>query len=366
MSERNSRNHGIEVRYIDRIVGVFIIGAIVIGVASWFLRLHGLGTLEEKLPFHTIVSESFGLTPAGEIDLAGITIGTIENVTLQDNGKVRVDLAFIERYKQFLTVGSQLEVEPTIGVQSLLGGGGLIFHYNPKETALLETNTELTVIEPLDLAAQIAAFDLPGLAAQVKEIVANVAQLTNEDGALFATLNNVSSISADLAESTRTFPIIMADVEQQIPKIIGHVETLTRRLEEDQVPTILGSVENNLASLQTAMDSVSTMLTGSEGDIKAMMGNAAGATDQLNQATEDLNALLAELQGIVEDVRASSAQLPGVLARSEDLLDNSVELTDKLNSHWLLGGKGEGSEPSQPWPSIHSIGESPYDEVGNQ
>ncbi len=363
MSDKN-RNHGIEVRHIDRIVGVFIIGAIIIGVASWFLRLHGVGALEDKISFHTILSESFGLSPTGEIDLAGITIGMVENVTLQDDGNVRVDMAFIERYKSFLTVGSQLEVEPTIGVQSLLGGGGLIFHYNADETKLLTPDTAMTVIEPVDLAAQIAAFDLPGLAEQIKSIVANVEQLTGEQGALSLALNNVSSITADVAESARVFPLLMEDVAQQVPKIIGNVETLTRRLEEDQVPEILGSVENNLASLQTAMDSVSSILTSSEGNIKQIMGNAAGATDQLNKATADLNLLLAELQGIVKDVHASSAQLPGVLARSEDLLDNSVELTDKLNSHWLLGGKGEGSEPTQPWPSIHSIGESPYDEVG--
>ncbi len=366
MSDRNSRNHGIEVRYIDRIVGVFIMAAIVIIAASWFLRLHGLGDLEEKLPFHTIVSESFGLAPAGEIDLAGITIGTIKNVTLQDDGKVRVDMDFIKRYEQFLTVGSHLEVEPTIGVQSLLGGGGLIFHYNAEETARLTLDTALDITEPVDLAEQIAAFDLPGLAEQVKQIVANVEQLTGDQGALAVALNNVSDITNNLADSTSVFPALMADVEQQIPKIIGNVETLTRRLEEDQVPAILGSVENNLASLQTAMDSVSGILTSSEGNIEQIMGNAAGATDQLNKATGDLNALLAELQGIVEDVHASSTQLPGVIARSEDLLDNSVELTDKLNSHWLLGGKGPASEPPQPWPSIHSIDNSPYDEVGKQ
>lgn len=144
MPERNNRSHGIEVRHIDRILGVFIIAAVIIALAAWFLRLHGLGELEEKLPFHTILSESFGLAPAGEIDLAGITIGTIENVTLQDDGKIRVDMVFIDRYKKFLTVGSQLEVEPTIGVQSILGGGGLIFHFNSQETTLLEVNSQLT------------------------------------------------------------------------------------------------------------------------------------------------------------------------------------------------------------------------------
>ncbi|MFW5426550.1 MAG: MlaD family protein [Methylophagaceae bacterium] len=363
MFEKNNKNQGIEVRHIDRIVGVFIIGAIIIALAGWFLRLHGLGDLEEKLPFHTILSESFGLAPAAEIDLAGITIGMIKNVTLQDDGHVRVDIEFIKRYKKFLTVGSQLEIEPTIGVQSILGGGGLIFHFNSNETQLLALNSQLEVIEPVDLAAQIEAFDLPGLAKQIKAIVYNVEQLTGEQGALFAALNNVSDITDDLAKSTSTFPSLMANVEQQIPQIIGNVEALTSRLEKEQVPQILGSVENNLASLQTAMDSVSGILTDSEDDIKAVMANAAGATDQLNKATADLNVLLAELQSIVKDVSATTEQLPGVLSRSEDLIDNSVELTDKLNNHWLLGGNGDVDDTVKSWPSIHSIDDSPYDEI---
>ena len=374
MSDRSGKNHGLEIRHIDRIVGVFIMGAIVIGVASWFLRQQGLGEFEEELPFYTIVSKSYGLVADGEINLAGVTIGTISNVTLQDDGKVRVEMGFIERDRKFLTVGSQLEVESAIGVQSLLGGGGLIFNYNPNSTVLLDLNTELTTVEPLDLAAQIEAFDLPGLAEQVKSIVYNVEEITralkDDQGALFGTLDNVNKITLDLAESTKVFPKLMDDIAQQIPQALGeveqvvkNVEVLTHRLEAEQVPAILGSVENNLSSLQTAMDSVSGILTDSEDNIKQVMANAAGATDELNKATADLNALLVDLQGIVKDVGASSKQLPGVLARSEDLLDNSVELTDKLNNHWLLGGKGEGNQPSQPWPSIHSIGESPYDEA---
>lgn len=360
MSDKNTGSHGIEVRHIDRIVGVFIMGAMIIVIASWFLRLHGLGALEEKLPFYTIVSESFGLAPAGEIDLAGITIGTIKNVTLQDDGTVRIDMDFIDRYKQFLTVGSQLEVESALGVQSLLGGGGLIFHYNAKESTLLEVNTLLAVVEPVDLAAQIAAFDLPGLADQVKSIVNNVEQLTSQlkadQGALFSTLDNVNNITANLADSTSTIPALMTSVSEDVPRIIGNVEALTKRLETKQVPQILSSVEENLASLQTAMDSVSGILTSSEGDIKDIISNAAGAT-------ADLNVLLLELQTIVKDVEATTQQLPGVLSRSEDLIDNSVELTDKLNNHWLLGGSGEAEDTIKPWPSIHSIDESPYDET---
>lgn len=351
MSDSNSKSHGLEIRHIDRIVGVFIMGAIIIGVASWFLRQQGLGEFEEKIPFYTIVSESYGLVADGEINLAGVTIGTISSVTLQDDGKVLVKMGFIERDRKFLTEGSQLEVASAIGVQSLLGGGGLIFNYNPDSTVLLDLNTELTTIEPVDLATQIEAFDLPGLAEQVKSIVYNVNQIT-----------------LDLTESTKVFPKLMDDVAQQIPQALGdveqvvkNVEVLTHRLEAEQVPAILGSVENNLGSLQTAMDSVSGILTASEGNIKQIMANAAGATDELNKATTDLNALLVDLQSIVKDVGASSEQLPGVLARSEDLLDNSVELTDKLNNHWLLGGKGEIDAPNHPWPSIHSIGESPYD-----
>ena len=343
----SDRNRGIEVRHIDRIVGVFIIGAIFIALGSWFLRLQGLGELEEKYPFHTIISESFGLASGGEIDLAGITIGTIENVTLQDDGQVRVDMEFFSKYIKFLTVGSQLEVEPTIGVQSILGGGGLIYNYNHKETKLLEPGTLLTVVEPVDFAAQIEAFDLPGLADQVKSIVNNVEEITShlkeDQGALFATLDNINDMTADLAKSADDIPILMNDFKQQIPKI-------------------LGSVEENLGGLQEAMGSVTGILTNSEGDIKSMIGNASGATDQLNKAAADLNKLLVELDKILKDVGASSEKLPGVLSRSEDLLDNSVELTDKLNNHWLLGGEGEDGAPKQ-WPSIHSIGESPYDEV---
>ncbi len=343
----SDRNQGIEVRHIDRIVGVFIVGAIFIALGSWFLRLQGLGELEEKIPFYTIVSESFGLASDGEIDLAGITIGTIKNVALQDDGQVRVDMEFFSKYKKFLTVGSQLEVEPTIGVQSILGGGGLIFNYNPGETTLLKPGTLLRVIEPVDFAAQIEAFDLPGLADQVKSIVNNVEEITHhlkeDQGALFATLDNINDMTADLSRSTDAIPALMKDFQQQIPRI-------------------LNSVEENLGGLQTAMGSVTGVLTSSEGNIKSLISNASSATDQLNKAATDLNKLLIELDSILKDVGASTEKLPGVLSRSEDLLDNSVELTEKLKNHWLLGGQG-GDEAPKQWPSIHSIGESPYDEV---
>ncbi len=307
----SNRKPAIEVQNIDRIVGAFIVGAMIIVLLSWFLNLHSENESEDKTVFKAIISQSFDLTVGGKIELAGIAIGAIDKITLQHDGQVLITLGFFNKYKKFLTVGSQLEIKSALGMQNIFGDKGLVFNYNPKEKVLLQANALLNVKEPVDLAAQIEAFDLPQLAVQVKSIVSNVEEITNhlknDQGALFATLDNINKITANLSKSTDEIPLLLKDVQQQIPRI-------------------LSSVEKNLNNLEAATGAVPDILT--------------------------------RVDALVINVGDSTKKLPSLLSRSTNLLDNSIEMTDKLNNHWILGGD---KKMPKSWPSIHSIGESPYD-----
>mgnify|MGYP003974419833 FL=1 len=218
-----------------------------------------------------------------------------------------------------MTQGSQLEIASSIGLASVIGGTGLTFIHNPKSKIFIKNNSFIKTTPPLEFDDIIKKFELEKMATSLKNIVWNVEAITSklkqDQLVLSSAMVNVEQISKNISMTTQNFPKLAKNMEQ------------------------------SLVSLNHAINNVDNMLSSSTGDVTAMMKNLNQVSSEVNVALKKLVKLITQVQVIVKQIEKSATVIPGIVIEGKELIENSVELTEKLKGHWLLG---------QPAPSTFS------------
>ena len=320
------------IRHRDRIVGLFISGAIVLMIGGVLLVKMETRQLQEGFVYHSSLSKTYGITVESPIKLSGITIGKVESVTLRNDGAIQIDFYIFSKYSSFLTKGGHMEITGSMGLGDIFGGTSLEYSFDSKSQEVLPKGSYVEIIAPPELGEFLKKLDPEKKAQTIQSILDNVdnisqdvetvtAKFRKEQGALFKTLDNVETITKNVADATGQLPQFLNQLNQS-------VETLD---------SVVHTVKNMLGDLET--------------DVTAISGDARKAMAQLSLSLDDVSLILNHVLNVLGNVEKGSHNIPVIISNGRDLLQNIEEITDKLNNHWLLGGK---STPSHGViPSIH-------------
>ncbi|MGB2391157.1 MAG: MlaD family protein [Pseudomonadales bacterium] len=95
----------------DRIVGLFVIGALFIFLLGFIIPMIRDLADEEQLTFYTQVERTYGITPDALVSLKGVAVGKVISVELSSDGSVRVDIALSNAYADFYTSDLLLRID---------------------------------------------------------------------------------------------------------------------------------------------------------------------------------------------------------------------------------------------------------------
>lgn len=313
-------NIAVEIRNRDRMVGFFFTLGFLVLIVMLVVNRQQVGEFDTKLPYHTLVSRSFGLAPGADVELSGVVIGKVREVELQRDGKIRIDLDLFQRYQEFYTTGSYLEVPPVRGVSEMLATADIDFVHNPESNTALEPGSLIQTIEPTVLADALKRLELSELADRVQLIFDNT------------------------------------------EKIVSNLQGTTEHWSEQDFSEMISNTNDATAGLAEAAVSVNQLLQRMN-SIAEQVEDRSDRIPEIMSASEDLvrsaNALVGQVSEILDRVNANSGRVQRVLLRSEELLETTNDLTQKLNNHWLLGGD---QPPKEGWSGFRPRPISPYDE----
>jgi ABC-type transporter Mla subunit MlaD len=304
----------------DRIVGFFVIGAVLLFLIGFLIPFIQKLSNEEGLPYYTVLDKTYGIAPDAIVSMRGVTIGKVVRVGITQDAMVRVDIALSHDYADFYTNKSSLTVDTNIGVSTILTGSGLILSPGKSENGLMALGGFIFTSTPQGFSSILEEIDIVQLTDQITEIVNNVEEITtglaeNQDK-LYRSLDNLEKVTTSLAQ-----------VSAEIPQMIK-------------------SVDESLASLQSSMRGVDKLIEASSENLQLALKNTV-------QLTEQATLTLAETETLFQATTPVMNQLPTVLVTTDIALQSITQLTEQMSQSWLLGG-GESSETKQPiMPSGH-------------
>lgn len=268
-------------------VGLLLLGALVAGFVMWRTLFRGQGT-GDGYRLYAIFDDATGLVPRSRVVTAGIGIGEIERIRLE-NGHARVTIRVQGDVPMFRNaVISKRSV-------SILGEFVLVVAPGDATTPQLRDGDR----------------------------IAHVNEGTNTD----AIMNNVAAITADIRRVTERLSNVVGNDrgQQQIADTIRNVSELTAAINR--------TVQQNADVVTHTLQSVDRITTQGGPEIQATLSNLRVSTDRLAQILgrdqpQDSNTVT-ETQEAIRNVAAASRELRSTL--------------EHLNATTSAVDRGEGS-----------------------
>lgn len=234
-----------------------------------------------------MLPDAGGLVKGSQVKSAGIPIGIIKKISLQD-GQARLDLALKPEVKLYVSASIEIKSQGILGDKHVA-----VYPGSPTDPPLLTGGQILNVKDKGSLDSVIV--QVGEVANALKDTANAIKEASTEDGTrkhiLGRIVSNIEKLTADMADIT-------AENKGKINQIVDQVNRVTKSLDEILNEQGDESLKNKLARIMTRADSamknideITGKVNRGEGTIGKLI-NDDQTVEELNTAIDGVNSFL--------------------------------------------------------------------------
>ena len=261
------------------------------------------GAFTAKSPVYFVADSGQGLSEGMPVKYSGFKIGKLNSLNLDEHGQVQVEVGIESKYLKLLREDAVISLIK----EGVIGDGVLE----------LSRGTEFKPV--LEAGGTVRFERANGLEQAVIEVKNKILPILDD---LHQTLHDPQSDVRQTLKNLRDF-------------------TAEIRGTRERIDHVLGSVDANLNNeVKPLLESLKTSATNAEG-LTSKLGNDLPKI--LKKADDSMENLRLTTQSVKEAVEKTAPQLPGIMGgardsldKTQDVLGDSQEMMNTLNSHWPL------------------------------
>ena len=300
-------------------IGIFTIAGILLFVAGIFIIGSKKNMFSDTFSIYGTFKNVGGLAVGNNIRFAGITVGTVEEISMVSDTVVRVDMRMKANVKPFL----KADAKATIGSDGLMGDKLVtIISGSASETKLLTDGSRIMTADPFDFDKIIAKFtnvannaeiitgELAGMAVQIRKGDGTISKLLYTDDlskSLTATAANAEHITGSLAGISDHIKSGQGSIGSLV-----YTDTLSNRIER-----VVGTANKAMLTINEAAYGFSENMKALHGNVffrgyfkrKAKEAGEKPDVKQINFATDSL------------DMDMEENELVDIIAEAQKALD---------------------------------------------
>lgn len=234
-----------------------------------------------------VVGDAGGLVKGSQIKSAGIPVGIIKKISLQD-GMARVDLTLKKDFQLYVSAAAEIKSQGVLGDKHVS-----IYPGSPTDPPLPEGGQILNVKDKGSLDNVIG--QVGDIASSLKDTAQALREAVLEDGTrkhvLGRIVNNIEKLTQDLSDIT-------SENKGKINDIISSVDRITKSLDDvlngDGDESLKAQIKRTMTRLDSAMknvDEITGKINRGEGTIGRLV-NDEETVEELNTAIEGVNGFL--------------------------------------------------------------------------
>ena len=280
-------------RRLERIVGAFLVASALGVLALIAYSATGSRLFVAQNHYIVTIDDGTGLRPGLDVTVAGIEVGAVQAVRLNEDRQVELVLAVESAYAQFVKTDSVGSVSMTLTSKVVTIEGG------SPEAPLLEDGGHLVSGGHFDLISVFEEMDLVGNLKRLEAILHDITILANQlhlgDGTLPELINDLVSIVDGLAQGQGSMGQALKD------------DTLLNDLKQtmsnvDQMAQDLSTTAKDLETSASAIDRATVSIDGMGTDIHAAVGHIEDASRSLEKTSgsvgQSSQAILGSISGL--------------------------------------------------------------------
>lgn len=328
------RFKGIEVK-----VGIFILSAILSVLVVIGLVAINKNVFTKKVKIIIYSQNGDGLSNGMPVVFSGFQIGRIQDLNLEDDGRVKMVVKIPDDYVKWIKKDSEckLESKNLLGASSITfsGGNGQVVEDNDKFFLVRSRGME----ELIEKAKPVLE--------DAKIIVANVRSITDDlkdkNGDLAKLMRGLGNVGDDLTAKKGTLGKLLRteELNDKITKIIDNVLVLQKNLNE---------ISNKVSAM---MDKVGERIDGTEEtlkDVNALMKKSNELILDLNKRVKEIEPILKNTERISKNIAETSDNLSQIKKEADEILNSTNRLLINLEQRWPFSSGNNKSEGSLKIP----------------
>jgi phospholipid/cholesterol/gamma-HCH transport system substrate-binding protein len=234
-----------------------------------------------------LVKDANGLVKGSQIKSAGIPVGVIKNVSLQD-GQARVDLELKSDFPLYTSAAVEIKSQGILGDKNVgIVGGSPTDPPLPRDGQILNVKDSGSLDKVIESVGDIAD-NLKSTAQALKEAM-------TEDGSrkqiLGRIVSNIEHLTEDLADITSRNKGKVNDIIDQVGRITKSLDEIINDNDEDSVKQQLKRAMAHMDSAMKNIDDITGKINRGEGTIGKLV-NDEETVDNINTAIEGVNNFL--------------------------------------------------------------------------
>lgn len=271
-------------------LGIFVsLGLVVLIIAIYFIGEKQL-LIQNTFRLSGVFTDVGGLQPGNNVRLSGISIGTVESISLISDTTVRVEIVINESSRKFI----KKDAIATIGSEGLIGNKVLVINPGTGGKESIENNDVIQTAQPIDVddimvSLKTTIDNTAIITGDLAKISTNIESGKGTIGRLMMDptwRQNIQSTIVNLKDGSDQFKIVM-DKAGEIDSILIAIKTTI---------AYTAAITNDLATITNSIQS-------GEGTIGRLLMNTTAAENfdstmfNLKEGTEALKLLLEKAQG---------------------------------------------------------------------
>ncbi|MDG2516951.1 MULTISPECIES: MlaD family protein [Lysobacter] len=241
-----------------------------------------------------------GLTEGSSVQYNGISVGTVQNLSLAPDDPRRV----IAILRLQANAPIKTDTRAKLSIQGITGSPFIqLTGGDPRSPLLADTDhREVPVIQTEASALQNIADTANRLVARMDQVLSdeNVRRVSN-------TLSNIESMTASIADQREDLRALIINARKSSEQLSSTLDNTNRAVQSvdrelvAKLPGLIAKLDSTLTRLDSAANNANGLLT----------DNRAAINSFANDGLAQLGPTLAELRGLVRDLRRISDRLDG-------------------------------------------------------
>lgn len=299
--------------------------ALIVGTALFLLRARGY--FEPKQTLVLITDNSEGVSAGMDLTFSGFPIGTVEKVSLGEQGNVRIEIAVIKRDARWLRTSSVFTL-----VKGLLGAPQLRAYSGVLTDPQLADGAERPVLRG------DANEELQRVIGATRDVLDNLNDMTTASSEMNQAMANFKVFTQKLQSRQGALHAVFGN-EEDARKLVQALATADAAMA--RVDRLVASADRLVTNADREVFGPNGLSQESRVAIRQLQGILADARGSLQR----VDAVLIEAQGVGANVKSATADLGSLRGDVEANLRKIEDLINDLNRKWPFAKEREVQVP---------------------
>jgi phospholipid/cholesterol/gamma-HCH transport system substrate-binding protein len=255
-----------------------------------------------------------GLRKGTTVQINGVDIGTVDNVSIADNGLVRLKLAIDHKYQKWITNRS-------------------VLFATRDQNIISERVVNIDISQKGDRILEDEDFLIPGSAQDIETVLKTANELIDQIGKLVTV---VDTLLTKVIDTNTTIGMLLGsrNLYNNLTHAVGGINTLV-----DDASGVVHGLDGTVKTINTNMPKVTAFADTLSTSVMGLMGNLNHLTYRATNLMGSLDTTMGNVSTMVNDLHSVVGMTGNIITDGSQTLSNADDLMNGVSKIFFIRSK---------------------------